>query len=329
MSGTKVDKIMNSRIDRKRIVIFVAITYGITIALALVIFFNGGLYVSYPFEKTHLASILLAATMFAPAVGNIATRLITREGWSDTFLRPNLRRGWPFYLAAWLLPLVVTIVGGAIYYLLFPGKFDLSMPFAREMGLPVPSGTVPWPFVTREILDYLGTAPIVMFLMLGEEFGWRAYLLPKLMPLGGRKAVLLVGAIWGMFHWPAIFMGYEYGFGYWGAPVIGPLLFVVFCCFLSAFLAWVTLRSGSVWPAAIGHGVGNTSCMLMAYFLRGEMDRLIGPWTWGVVGCLGWALVTLLIFLSPRALATVDTAVSGNPRAVKKAAGQAKLGTTS
>jgi len=35
------------------------------------------------------------ANMFAPAVANVATRLITREGWSNTFLRPDLRRVWP------------------------------------------------------------------------------------------------------------------------------------------------------------------------------------------------------------------------------------------
>ena len=52
--------------------------------------------------------------MFAPSVANIATRLITREGWSNTLLRPNFRRGWPFYLAAWFLPVVATLVRGAI-----------------------------------------------------------------------------------------------------------------------------------------------------------------------------------------------------------------------
>jgi membrane protease YdiL (CAAX protease family) len=30
----------------------------------------------------------------------------------------------------------------------------------------------------------------------GEEFGWRGYLLPKLMPLGRWKAYVLVGIIW-------------------------------------------------------------------------------------------------------------------------------------
>ena len=319
---------MISTIDRKRIFIFVAITYAITIALALVIFFNGGLFIN-DHEKTLLADILMAAMMFAPAVGNLATRLITREGWSNTYLRPNLRRGWRFYLAAWLLPLIAIIVGGAIYYLVFPSKFDLSMPFARRMGLPV---TDTWTFARSEILFSLGVAPLTMFLMFGEEFGWRAYLLPKLMPLGPCKAVLLVGAILGVFHWPVIFMGYEYRFGYWGAPVVGPLLFVLIKMLGdSSLFAWVTVRTGSVWPAALAHAVNNASGVLMVYFLRGEWNRLIGPSTVGIIGCLGYALLTLLIFLSPRALAHPTPVPAGMPLsgAVEKAAVQSSPGIAS
>jgi len=323
----KVRNSMISTIDRKRIFIFVGTTYGITILLALVIFFNGGLFP----DRTHLVSLLMIATMFAPALGNIATRLITREGWSNTFLRPNLRRGWPFYLAALSLPLIAIIVGGAIYYLLFPGKFDLSMPFAREMGIPVPLVSDAWRVVmSRDVIDCYRTALIGMFLFLGEEFGWRAYLLPKLMPLGSHKAVLLVGAIWGVFHWPLIFMGYEYRFDYWGAPVVGPLLFMLVTMFGdSVLLAWVTLRTGSVWPACIAHGVNNAGGLLLVYFLRGEWDMLIGPSTVGIVGFLGYALLALLIFLSPRALAPVDMALSKNSRAVEKAADQTIPGTIS
>jgi hypothetical protein len=95
---------MISRIDRKRIFIFVAIVYGITIALAVVLFFSGGLCTNCPFGTKGSATILLSLTMFAPAAANIATRLITREGWSNTFLRPNLRRGWPFLPGSLVAP---------------------------------------------------------------------------------------------------------------------------------------------------------------------------------------------------------------------------------
>jgi membrane protease YdiL (CAAX protease family) len=296
---------MNSTIDRKRIYIFVAIAYGISILLALVIYLNGGIFIEFPFVLKPLAFALMCLLMLAPAIANIATRLVTREGWSNMLLRPNFRRGWPLYLAALFLPALATIVGGAIYYLLFPSRFDPSMTYGREtLGLvPIAGVTDVWTFLITMTPFAIALSLPTLPLPFGEEFGWRAYLLPKLMPLGARKAVLLVGAIWAVWHWPFIFMGYEYGFGYWGAPVVGPLLFVVFVLYLSAFLAWVTLRSGSVWPAAIGHGVINAMASLMIYFIQGEPEYLIGPMPVGIVGALGYALLAVLIFLSARALA--------------------------
>jgi membrane protease YdiL (CAAX protease family) len=319
---------MISKIDRKRIFIFVAIAYSISIVLGLVIYFNGGLVGSSPFVMAPLANLLMTALMFAPTFANIATRLITREGWSNTLLRPNLRRGWRYYLAAWFLPILATIVGGGIYYLLFPSRFDPSMTWAREMGLIIigkdlDPGTY---FIVQVAQALVLAATMGLFLCFGEEFGWRAYLLPKLMPLGGRKAVVLVGLIHGPWHWPYILMGYEYGFGYWGEPVTGLLLFVVFALCLSAFLAWFTLRTGSVWPAALGHAAINTSAILMLYFIRGEPDRLIGPPTVGLIGCLGYAALALLIFFSARALAPIagptsaDKALSEEPGVVEQAA---------
>ena len=317
---------MITTIDRKRIYIFVAIAYGISIALAVVVFLNGGIYISYPLVMRPLAYLLMSVFMFAPAVAHIATRLITREGWSLTLLRPNFRRGWPFYLAAWFLPALATIVGATIYYLLLPSRFDASMAFAREAGLvPAAGFTDPWTFlITQTPLTLLLTIPTIP-LMLGEEFGWRAYLLPKLMPLGARKAVLLIGVIHGAWHWPFFLMGYNYGFGYWGAPVVGALLYLVFVCFLSTFLAWVTLRSGSFWPAALAHGVINNSVNWTLLYSRGAVDPLLGPQPMGIIAMLGYAVLALLLFFSRSALtgpapAPVDKALSGKPGAVEQAA---------
>jgi membrane protease YdiL (CAAX protease family) len=319
---------MISRIDRKRIFIFVGITYGIAIAAALVIFFNGGSKSDFT-PVTPLAIIFAYSIAYAPALANIATRLITREGWSNTFLRPNLRRGWPFYLAAWLLPLMAIIVGGSIYYLLFPGKFDLSMTFARETGKILATDTLASVIGRKSLENFITVLFGAVLLFIGEEFGWRAYLLPKLMPLGSRKAILLTGAIWGVWHWPMIFMGFNYGSGYWGAPVVGPLLFVLIILSPNILFSWVTLRTGSVWPACIAHAENNAFSTLMLLFLRGEPNVLIGPNVEGIVGCLGYILIALPIFLIPGALVPVALAVSKHSRAVEKAADQAKLGTAS
>jgi len=70
-----------------------------------------------------------------------------------------------------------------------------------------------------------------LYLPFSEEFGWQAYLLPKLMPLSVRKATLIVSAIWAICHWLYVFIGYEYGFDYWGAPIVGPLLWLVIVFF--------------------------------------------------------------------------------------------------
>jgi len=295
---------MNSTIDRKRISIFVAVAYGISIALGLALYFNGGVVVRSPYDYTRLALVLMIGLQLAPAVANIATRLITREGWSNTLLRPNFRRGWRFYLAAWFLPVLATMLGGLIYFLLFRSRFDPSMTSLREMGA-IPKDINAGMFFISQVGILLAVgAPLQMLLgSFAEEFGWRAYLLQKLMPLGSRKAVLLVGVIHAVWHYPFILQGWQYGFGYWGAPVVGALVYVVSVLYLNVFISWVTLRSGSVWPAALGHATINASLQLMTHFLVGDPDWLIGPLPMGIVGGLGYALLALLIFFSPRALA--------------------------
>ncbi len=313
---------MITSIDRRRIYIFVAIAYGISVLFAVVIYLNGGVFLKYPFALMPLALTLMSVLMFAPMVANLATRLITREGWSNSLLWPKFRHGLPLYLAALFLPALATIVGGAAYYLLFPERFDPSMAYARATW-----GTTPVIKGGDAGMQLLLMTPLVIVTSLlnlprifGEEFGWRAYLLTKLLPLGARKAALIVGAIWAVWHWPYMFMGSEYGFGYWGAPVVGPLLWVVMTMFLSIFLTWVTVRSGSVWPAAVGHAVVNGSGALMLFFVAGEPDALIGPSPVGIIGSLGYLALAVLIFLSRRALAPMERPRPAPPKPAQAAA---------
>jgi membrane protease YdiL (CAAX protease family) len=306
---------MDTRLNARRILIFLAITYGLSLAVYLAIFLGG----RQSGSDLNLGAGRLVL-MFAPMVAAIAARLITREGWSNTYLRPSFGGGrWRYYLAAWFLPPAATLVGAAIYYLLSPGHFDPYMTAYREMAGASSEGATEF-FLTRVFIAMVSPVTTALVVCFGEESGWRAYLLPKVMALGPRKAILVVGVIHGVWHWPSILMGSDYGFGYWGAPVMGLLLFVVMACLSSAIYAWLTLRSGSVCPAVIFHGAFNNSNQLAWIFFGGEFTPLLGPAAQGAIGMLGYAALGLLIFFGRQALAPAAA-----PRSVEPGAAQAEL----
>ena len=304
---------MERRLDMKRIVTFLGLAFGIAWLIALVIYLTGGLVgspVLVPGTPITLAVVLLAGGyMSAPALAHVLTRLITHEGWKGTYLRPR-KRGWPYWAAAWFIPAVMTAVGAAVFFAVFPQYFDPSLGVLRSLlvksGQTV-SGPL-WTIFAIQMVSGVLVAPLVNGLFtFGEEFGWRAYLLPKLMPLGGRKAMLLSGLIWGVWHWPAIAMGHNYGLGYPGGPWLGMLLMVWITFCLGTFLGWLTLRAGSVWPAVIGHAAVNGIAAGALAAVAGAPSPLLGPTPAGLVGSVGFGLLTLALFLRPGALETGDT----------------------
>ena len=293
-------------IDRRRIVIFLVLAFGIAWAVALVVYLTGGLFESpiiVPALNLRLAQVLLATgVMWAPALAHILTRVITHEGWASVGLRPHLRQGWPYWLAAWFLPGILTIVGMAAFFALFPAYLDRSLGTLTGM-LPPGLAMDPWILAVGMALQATLISPLVnTFFTFGEEFGWRGYLQPKLMPLGGRRATLLVGVIWGIWHAPIIAMGHNYGLSYPGAPWAGMLMMVWVTVLFSALLGWVTLRGGSVWPAAIGHAAINGIAGLGTLLVHGQPNPLLGPLPVGIVGSVGYALLAVIVFTSPKAL---------------------------
>ena len=303
---------MDKQPDTRRIIIFLGFAFGIAWITGLIIYLTGGLANSPQiFPHVTLALVLMAtAYMGAPALGNVLTRLITREGWKDLGLRTNFKKGWRYWLAGWFLPVVMTLPGAALFFILFPQYFDAGLSYVKQLmaASPALSAISPWTLVAIQLVQAVLIAPILNSLAtFGEEFGWRAYLLPKLMPLGGRKAMLLIGLIWGVWHWPVIFMGYEYGFKYPGHPWAGPLLFIWVTFGLGIFLGWLTLRSQSIWPAVIGHAAINGIAGAALLVTTGQPDMLLGPLPVGIIGSLGFALLAIAIFISPKALEQVAT----------------------
>ena len=90
---------------------------------------------------------------------------------------------------------------------------------------------------------------------MGEELGWRGYLLPKLREfLPHWKAILVTGPVVGRGRAPLALLGVNYGVDYPGYPWGGMLAQVVWCLVIGIFLGYLTVRVDSVLPAALASG---------------------------------------------------------------------------
>lgn len=299
---------VNQPLDVKRIGIFLAFAFGIAWSVGLIIYLSGGIANSpalIPGTQTTLALVLITVGyMWAPGLAHILTRWVTGEGWQGMRLAPRLKKGWGYWLAAWVLPALLTLAGVAVFFAIFPRYFDPSLSVIRSM---LPAGQElpfsPMIIILLQLLQAILISPLVNSLFtLGEELGWRAYLLPKLMPLGGRKAMLILGVIWGVWHWPVIAMGHNYGLNYAGAPWLGMLAMVWFTLVIGIFLGWASLRGGSVWPAVIGHAAINGIAGIGTLMVQGQPNPLLGPLPTGLVASAAWSALALWLFLSPKAL---------------------------
>lgn len=294
--------------NKKRLFIFLAFAFGISWLTALVIFLTGGLVNSpelVPGTGISLALVLLASVyMWGPALANIITRVVTQEGRQELWIKPNFKTGWKYWLAGWFGPGVLTILGAVIFFLIFPDTFDSSMDILKSQlaanGAPAEQIN-PWQIVILQTLAAILIAPLLNAIAtFGEEFGWRAYLLPKLRGLGQRKALLLSGVIWGVWHWPVIAMGHNYGLDYPGFPWLGLIAMVWFCIWGGVFIGWLALKSESVWPAVVAHGALNGIAAISLFFIKSTPPMLLGPTPAGVIGVLPFTLVSIIILLTAK-----------------------------
>jgi len=132
-------------------------------------------------------------------------------------------------------------------------------------------GELPIPFEVLVALQFvqvfLGVG-ITLIPALGEELGWRGWLQTALRPLGVWPALLLTGAIWGLWHAPVILLGYNFG----RPDVVGLLLMVGGCLAWGVLLGWMRLRCASVWPAVLAHGSLNAvagAVLLLSFYVNG------------------------------------------------------------
>jgi membrane protease YdiL (CAAX protease family) len=289
---------MNKFSTGKRILIFLGLAFVITYLYEIFVIAN---VVGKP-EYASVSTLLISTVMFIPAICVVLTRLITKEGFKDAWILPNFKGHLRYYVLAWLLPVVLIAAGAVLYFLIYPDKFDPNMGYMAQMyaaqGLKFEPEAIK-AMMTLQIATSVLLAPVLNILTTtGEEWGWRGYLVPKLSEkLSIVPTVLISGVIWGLWHAPLTVLGHNYGLNYPGYPYTGILAMCVFCIVTGAFFSYVSLRTRSCLPAAIGHGALNGFAGIGIYFTPGpeSVDTFLGPAPTGLIGGAGFIIVMVVL----------------------------------
>ena len=133
-----------------------------------------------------------------------------------------------------------------------------------------------------------------LIISFGEEYGWRGFLQTELNKLGRIRGTFLLGVIWGIWHWPVIWMGYNYP----GQPVLGSLFMVAYCIILAYFLAYAVFKSKGVWTAAYLHALNNQTLSFFVMAVVAPTSTLYS-FGMGLPALLLGAIVVLLLLRDP------------------------------
>lgn len=229
---------------------------------------------------------LVAITMFSPLFATFITHLMFKEKIIYVSWRPLLKGKRRQYAIAWLMPTALTISGCVIFFLIFPSSFTIATLNSITQR--------PVAYILLIILTAIGASFINMFFALGEEAGWRGFLYPVLKErIGKRKAVILIGIIWGLWHTPVNMMGYNYGTSYPFYPLTGILAMCISCIALSAWCAFLMETTGSIWAPSLFHGAINAIAAIGLVFLKDSTMQVFGPTLTGIIP----AIASLLLLI--------------------------------
>jgi membrane protease YdiL (CAAX protease family) len=253
--------------NTRQIVTFIALSY----LLISFVFYGicGG-------EIPDPQSLLVFPIMYTPALAAFLTTKIFKEKWfsfDEIFGRLNR---WT--IIALLSPLLLMAICAIVSLLFIKGlRFNPNMTGALEINDDICLWYKPGmidhiaahssQYLIDTIVLGLGSAwSYGMLAALGEEIGWRGYLLKKVEYLGFWKSVFIIGPIWGLWHFPLILKGYNYPTN----PVMGIPMMMLAGTALTPILIYLRKKANSIWAAALFHGSSNALTALATMPIHGH-----------------------------------------------------------
>lgn len=258
---------MGNKKARQHIVFYVLFTFILSWSYQAYLILNGGV------KQSGLLSLIFL--MWIPGLVSLIYRKASRIGFSDIGWRLG---SFPFLIGAITIPLVLAFLTNILC-----ASLDMRL----------------WSVLPADRLA--GALPMIMFALgtglvgaLGEELGWRGFLLPKLLEAGYPKPYLISGVIWAAWHLPLVTMGdyYNADMPFWIA-----LAYSLSIIALGYVINEFYIRSKSIWVAAVFHASHNFFFQL---FVPGIFFSLPGPkgYWWEIIGGDAGFIPAALYFLT-------------------------------
>jgi len=292
------------KLGTKRLVMFLAICFGV--AWVVEIFGVIPMYRSGDLDTVKEAAEMISQIMLTPALAALVTRLFTREGLVKSGLQFNFLEQRFLFLFGWFGMSVLTFLGAVIYFAVFRDNFDPNMTnfVASYSESAANAGTQITPVeivagVKADLLIKVFTAAVLDVInAFGEEWGFRAYLLPKLFhKIGTIPAMLISGFVSGLWYAPLVAIGYYYGEGNKGFPVVNIVAMCLFGTVTGIIYAFLTLRTGSIFPAVFVHSTLNVMMGQAAQFTFDGGNFFIGPAPTGILAAIPLILTAAICLI--------------------------------
>ncbi len=167
---------------------------------------------------------------------------------------------WPagrFMALAYFLPWLYAVPVYALTWWMLPGAFDWQL-YASPLAEQYHVASHPDAFAALFGIPTTMTLLVISTFAwaLGEEIGWRGFLVPRLYPrLGLAGTSVASGLLWAVWHYPSL-LGADYNAG--TPPVYAVGCFTALVVALSFMMTWLRMASGSIWPCVMLHAAHNT-----------------------------------------------------------------------
>lgn len=243
------------------------------------------------------ASILQTAFPLLPLAVAIVVRLITKKKSSLKLSLKLWRAPWAWLFSAFV-PGIAVALGAVAYFLVFKEDYRGALALGEFIGNDsVIAISNPFVFVLVCLIIAAVLFPYQLF-ELGEEYGWRGYLLShQIEKYGVKRAVLLNGFEWGLVHMPIIYLTYREYAGEMGAPWSNMAAMLLVCTAMGIIFSYVTVKTGNMMYAAIMHGVVNIVGEIPVYCSVSLRSGIFGPNPSGIITMSGLIILAAVLFV--------------------------------